>query len=85
MFLQQGKKCALSGIPLTISSTRKYNTASIDRIDNGKGYETGNIQWVHKHVNFMKRDHSVDYFIKLCTMVADNQRGEVCAGGCEVK
>lgn len=86
LFLQQGRKCALSGVSLTISGTHKYNTASIDRIDNSKGYELGNIQWVHKHINFMKRDHSVDYFIKLCTLVADNQRGGKCgAGGCEVK
>jgi len=31
------------------------NTASLDRIDSSKGYESGNIQWVHKQLNNMKQ------------------------------
>jgi hypothetical protein len=70
LYLKQDKKCALSGQPILIAGGHQYNTASIDRIDSSKGYEVGNIQWVHKHVNFMKRTYSQEYFIDLCKKVA---------------
>lgn len=72
LFLKQKKKCALSGVDLEISGTAIYNTASIDRIDSSKGYELGNVQWVHKHINFMKRTYSQEYFIDMCKKVANN-------------
>lgn len=71
LFLKQEKKCALSGIDITIGLASRYNTASIDRIDSSKGYEPGNIQWVHKHINFMKRTYSQGYFIDMCKLVAE--------------
>ena len=79
LFLRQERKCALSGLPLTISPTGKYNDASIDRIDSSKGYIIENVQWVHKHINFMKRTYSQEYFIKMCKAVA-----ETAGGACEV-
>lgn len=80
LFVKQDRKCALSGIELCISGTYQYNTASIDRIDSSKGYEIGNIQWVHKHVNFMKRTYSQEYFIKLCELICKHS-----GNSCEVK
>ena len=74
LFIKQDRKCALSGIELVIAGDSKYNTASIDRIDSSKGYEEGNVQWVHKHVNFMKRTYSQEYFIELCKKIAENNR-----------
>jgi hypothetical protein len=70
LFLEQDRKCSLSGVDIVISNTHIYNTASIDRIDSSKGYELGNIQWVHKDVNFMKRTYSQEYFIDLCKKIA---------------
>jgi hypothetical protein len=81
LFLKQDRKCALSGLPLSIGNNR-YNDASIDRIDSSKGYEEGNVQWVHKHINFMKRTYSQDYFIRMCRLVA--KHGAPAAGGCEI-
>lgn len=72
LFLKQDKKCSLSGIELDIANTAVYNTASIDRIDNSKGYVKGNVQWVHKDINFMKRIYSQNYFINMCKKVAKN-------------
>ena len=63
LLVSQDFKCALSGVSIDILNTE---TASLDRIDNTKGYIIGNIQWVHKHINFMKRNHTQDYFIELC-------------------
>ncbi|WP_460223720.1 hypothetical protein, partial [Bacillus cereus] len=65
---KQKFKCAFSGQLLTISSLYrdKTTTASLDRIDNTKGYIKGNVHWVHKDVNRMKWAFDVDYFIKMC-------------------
>lgn len=80
LFLKQDKKCALSGLPLVFSNKRQRdgiynsrleNTASLDRIDNSKDYTIDNVQWVHKHINFMKHTHSSEYFIELCKKVSE--------------
>lgn len=68
LFLKQDRKCALSGLPLQISNK---GTASIDRIDSSRGYELGNVQWVHKHINFMKRDFQQDYFLEMCSKITN--------------
>jgi hypothetical protein len=73
LFLQQGQKCALSGIEITLfANWDKYRlqTASLDRIDSTKGYVPGNVQWVHKRVNFLKRDYSEAELIYWCCKVA---------------
>jgi hypothetical protein len=46
-----------------------YRTASLDRINNKKGYVKGNIQWVHKDINWMKGTFSQKEFIELCKLV----------------
>lgn len=83
LFLKQNRKCALTGIDLTFSpsynrdlkfSKREATTASLDRIDSSKGYEKGNIQWVHKDINLMKRTLSESSFISLCRAVVEYKR-----------
>jgi len=73
LFLEQNRKCALSGIDLILHShlrTSNTITASLDRIDNNKGYVKGNVQWLHKDINMMKHAHIQDYFIKMCHLIA---------------
>lgn len=74
LFLEQNSKCALSGLDLKFPERSKDLswTASLDRIDSSKGYVDGNVQWVHKDVNMMKRVYSQEYFIKLCKLISDN-------------
>lgn len=78
LLLNQGNKCALSGVPIQIADTvvghmkRKETTASLDRIDNSKGYIKGNVQWVHKDLNRMKSFFSESYFIEMCEKVVEN-------------
>ena len=67
--VQKGK-CALTGLKISI----RDKTASLDRIDSSKGYEEGNVQWLHKDVNMMKRHYSQEYFVYLCHLVS----GGVC-------
>lgn len=77
IFIQQDRKCALSGIDLCFSSNYRdchIQTASVDRIDSSKGYVEGNVQWVHKKVNFMKQALSDTEFINLCKLIAENNK-----------
>ena len=79
LFLKQNRKCSLSGQELYFGShqsnglTPKGN-ASLDRIDNTKGYVKGNVQWVHKDINWMKADYDQNYFIELCEGVANYKK-----------
>ena len=68
LFLKQNRRCALSGVPLTFERKdgRMVGTASIDRIDSTKGYLPDNVQWVHKDINFMKRNLPEDRFLTHC-------------------
>lgn len=74
LFINQNKKCALSGVDITLPKTwrdRAY-TASLDRIDSKLGYVEGNVQWLHKHVNIMKNTFPQDMFIFLCNKISKN-------------
>lgn len=79
LYEKQGRACALSGVPLEISTTinsqnnidRTHMNASLDRIDNTKGYTLDNVQWVHKTVNAMRRQYSVDEYVRWCQQVAE--------------
>lgn len=74
LYEKQGGRCAISGIPIFFSKTRKTSnttTASLDRIDNSKGYVEGNIQWVHKKVNQIKMDLNIEDFFELCKNVVN--------------
>lgn len=66
MFLAQDRRCALSGVPISFVD----HTASLDRVDNVRGYTKGNTQWLHKNVNMGKRDIPQETFIQMCRDVA---------------
>jgi hypothetical protein len=70
LFVSQQSKCAISGVAINLED----KTASLDRIDSGKGYIAGNIQWVHKAINFMKLTMSNGEFIEWCLTVAEYNR-----------
>lgn len=72
LFLEQNKKCFLSGIELKfprINKDRSY-TASLDRINSNIGYIEGNVQWVHKDINMMKNKYDQNYFIEICKLIS---------------
>jgi hypothetical protein len=75
LFINQNKKCALSGLPLKFEIANRnisQTTASLDRINSKLNYIEGNVQWVHKDVNIMKNVFDQDYFINLCELIADS-------------
>jgi hypothetical protein len=49
-------------------------TASLDRIDNNKGYTKDNIQWLHKNINLMKHCFDQKYFIELCNLISEKNK-----------
>lgn len=66
LWVDSKNKCSISGIYIEMNGT-----ASLDRIDSSKGYIKGNVQWVHKNVNIMKRSLGQDEFIDICRAIAD--------------
>lgn len=75
LFLEQERKCALTGLPLAFSRRNDSDTtASLDRIDSAMGYVEGNVHWVHKDVNLIKMDFSLDRFRELCHLVTAHNR-----------
>jgi hypothetical protein len=77
VWLNQNKKCALSGEDLMMRAkgikkeNSWSNSASLDRIDSNLGYIEGNVQWVHPIVNFMKNNFSQDLFVNFCKKISD--------------
>lgn len=78
LFEKQGRRCALSGMELRRAAWRGdihspvNDTASLDRIDNTRGYVPGNVQWVHKRLNIMKLTMTQDEFVGWCRLVAEH-------------
>ena len=72
VYIDQGKVCSLSGIPIGWTRMDKSHNISIDRIDSDKGYTTDNIQLVYPKINMMKFTYSQDEFIDLCRLVSNN-------------
>lgn len=68
VWLKQEGKCKYTGRSLVHGVD-----ASIDRIDNSKGYILENIQWIHRDINVMKMDLDEGYFLQLCKEVTENK------------
>lgn len=78
LFLKQNRKCIYTNIELKFSTSKQITkgfeqTASLDRIDSSKGYIEGNIQWIHKDVNKIKRNYTEKQFIQMCREIYENQ------------
>ena len=81
LFEKQNKKCAISGEVLTFGvqekgdskSFNRTQTASLDRIDSKKGYEEGNLQWVHKDINAMKQRMTQEEFFRWIKIISKHQ------------
>lgn len=81
LYKEQNGKCAISGLSIPLNPqwskqnngkiTKIIQTASLDRIDNSKGYFIGNVQWVHKDINYMRGGLSILDFIIFCKKVAE--------------
>jgi hypothetical protein len=74
LYLNQNKKCALSGIAIDFS---KNGGASLDRIDSNTGYIEGNVQWVYNKINIMKNEYNQNEFLKLCKLIVEYDKNRI--------
>lgn len=76
LFEKQKRKCALSGLEIYFAPSYRKNqtTASLDRIDSSKGYIEGNVQWVHKDINYMKNNLSEEKLLEYCKLIVKNKK-----------
>ena len=72
IYLDQNKKCALTGIEIGWKEVGQDHTASIDRIDSSIGYVDGNVWLLHKDVNMMKQSFQLEDFIEYCKLISKN-------------
>lgn len=61
--------CELTGWKIDIAFGNQ--TASVDRIDNSRGYVSGNIQRVHGKINMSRGKSDLDDFVAMCVAVAN--------------
>jgi hypothetical protein len=50
---------------------------SLDRIDSSLGYIEGNVQWIYKEIQFMKRVLSQEDFIGWCEKIALHRQEKI--------
>ena len=76
--INQKGLCAVTNTPIVVRHpndiTTLFDTASLDRIDNNKGYIKGNVQWVMLGVNYMKMTFSNDELHKTLRLIKENYR-----------
>ncbi len=73
LYLNQNRRCAISGEEIILCPERELRTASLDRIDSSCGYTNSNVQWVHKDVNIMKSSFSMDKFLSWVALIHKNK------------
>lgn len=67
--------CPVFGWELKWDNTgtgQEYNSASLDRIDNSKGYIEGNVQWLSWRANKLKNDSTFEEIEKLYLFLKDS-------------
>ena len=67
IFPHEDRRCPILGIEFKVRDGPgpAFNSASLDRIDNDKGYEIGNVIWVCNKVNQIKNYSTPDEIIKV--------------------
>lgn len=74
LWKKQEGKCAISKIPMTceLDQGRIFTNASIDQIQQGRGYTEDNVQLICMAVNQLKSDWDMDTVLYICNQVVDN-------------
>jgi len=67
------KECPILGIPLLYIKGRggHWNSPSLDRIDNSKGYILGNVQVISRRANIIKNDAALEEIEKVYLFLRD--------------
>lgn len=65
--------CPILGCELIKNTIKQYNSPSLDRVDNSKGYIKGNVRVISSRANTLKGDGTVEEFIKIIEYMKDHQ------------
>lgn len=71
------EKCPILGIPIEIGIKYRYNSPSVDRIDNSKGYIKDNIQIISFSANSMKCDMPIEVWNKFKLNLIENKNNSL--------
>lgn len=73
---KQNNRCIITNSYIQIKKKKEetslFETASLDRIDNTKGYTKDNVQWVMLAINYMRLDFSIEDLHKTLTLIKEN-------------
>jgi hypothetical protein len=70
---KQNNRCAITNAKIKFDDkTKLYETPSLDRIDNNKGYTKDNVQWVMLGINYMKMKFTNEDLIKTLDIIKEN-------------
>lgn len=76
--VEQNNLCAITSCPIKIKEKKEnstlYDTASLDRIDNAKGYTKDNVQWVMLGINYMRLDFDINELHKTLQLIKENYK-----------
>lgn len=77
-YSQQGEMCAITGLKMKLPSKTNTNYegkdiyhASLDRIDNSKGYIQGNVQFTLLGINYMRNTFDVKDVVELLSNIQE--------------
>lgn len=87
LFQKQNGKCFYTGddLILGVRNSKGGITASLDRLDNTKGYTKDNVVWCRKDVNIMKMAKTYEDFIECCRKIARNHKRPTSSSKIEKK
>jgi hypothetical protein len=69
-YAAQGGRCAYTGVALVSTAKLADRTASLERLDDTRPYEAGNIVFIHKELNVMRRTLRLARFVAIAEAVA---------------
>lgn len=72
--LLKSKKCHYTGRPISFFRQEGCETASVDRVDNDKGYITGNVVACSQRVNVAKNDLSIAELKRIIKVMERTQK-----------
>lgn len=72
LYREQGGICAVSGLPMHVTTEQSELSASPDRIDVHQGYVAGNIRLVCSRINLMRNSLGDHDFRWWCRAVVNN-------------
>lgn len=79
LYYKQGGRCMFSGKQMTYQKEQRSPTQiSIDRIDNNRGYEIGNVRLLCHYVNNMMSDYGEGVFADFIDALAKNRDKWTC-------